>query len=194
MTFPILFDLDGTLADFSAGLAAAMKPLESPGETHNYAAYDQDAEPEFMRARRRLVKQTPGFWRDLPRYEPGFKLLHLALDAGLRIVIFTKAPKGQPRAFMEKMEWCHKHLEGIDFDVSMVTDKGLHYGKILVDDWPPYIKQWLEHRPRGHVIMPAHPYNDSFRHAQVAPYFGHTGGLEERNISCLFDDVVRGIR
>lgn len=186
---PILFNLDGTLCDFAGGMARFMQPLEGPGESHDYDNYSQDVEPNYMRARRRMVKQLPGFWRNLAPYEPGFQLLKLARDAGLRLVIFTKGPIGQPRAFMEKVEWCRTHI-GEDFDISLVTDKGLHYGKILVDDWPPYIEKWLAHRPRGRVIMPLHPYNKTFEHPQVVR-FRNTKD-DRQSIAVMFEAAARG--
>lgn len=189
MTVPILFDLDGTLCDFNKALGAAMKPLEGPGESHDYDNYEQATEPAYMKARRRLVKQMPGFWRGLPPYEPGFQLLKLAYEAELRVVIFTKGPKATPRAFKEKVEWCHTHIGG-DFDISLVTDKGLHYGKILVDDYPPYIEAFLEHRPRSRVIMPAHPYNEEFDHPQVLRF--HNSRADLQSVEQMFKAAAAG--
>lgn len=48
---------------------------------------------------------------------------------------------------------------------------GVH-GKILVDDWPPYITRWLEWRPRGLVIMPTQKHNAEYTHPQVIRYDG----------------------
>tara|TARA_Y100000310_G_C20512920_1_gene729762 strand:+ start:436 stop:588 length:153 start_codon:yes stop_codon:yes gene_type:complete len=48
--------------------------------------------------------------------------------------------------------------------MTITEDKGIVYGKVLVDDYPCYIKRWLENRPRGLVIMPAHSYNRDFEH------------------------------
>lgn len=158
-----LFDMDGTLADFVQGMQAGMKPLESPDERWDYDNYDQDNETAFMKARRRSVKNTPGFWRELPPYAPGFQLLRMAVDIGFRIMVFTKVPMSQPSAASEKIEWCHEHLTpflGRDgYEMALVSNKGFTYGRILVDDWPPYIDAWRKYRPRGKVIMPAHKYN-----------------------------------
>jgi hypothetical protein len=56
--------------------------------------------------------------------------------------------------------------------VTITHDKGLVYGAVLVDDWPDYILKWLEHRPRGLVIMPAHDHNAGFTHHNVVRYDG----------------------
>lgn len=162
-----LFDMDGTLADFVKGMEVAMRPLQSTDEQWDYDNYSQDQEPSYMRARRRLVKQQPGFWRELPAYEPGFTLLYMALEIGFHITVFTKVPLGQPQAAAEKIEWCKRHLDPIigagNYDMAQVSNKGFTYGRLLVDDWPAYIEPWLQHRPRGQVIMPAHAYNTHYK-------------------------------
>jgi len=62
--------------------------------------------------------------------------------------------------------------------VTLTEDKGLVYGKVLVDDWPPYIERWLTWRPRGLVIMPARRWNATFTHPQVLRYeFGRNDGI-----------------
>ena len=58
-------------------------------------------------------------------------------------------------------------------DVTVTHDKGLVYGKVLFDDYPPYIERWLEHRPRGKVLMLETPYNRSFSHPNVLPILRH---------------------
>ena len=60
-----------------------------------------------------------------------------------------------------KVRWVEKHLG--DIDCTITRDKGLVYGKILVDDYSGYIKDWLDFRPRGLVIMPANDYNKALR-------------------------------
>ena len=57
-------------------------------------------------------------------------------------------------------------------DVIITRDKGLVYGKILVDDYPGYVERWLEWRPRGTVIMPANEENKNFSHQNVIRYDG----------------------
>lgn len=173
-----LVDMDGTLADFSRGMREAMEKLEGPNESWDYHDYDQDTEPPFMRARRRLVKSRPGFWSELPRFQLGFDVTEILIKLDFDITIFTKAPRTQIAAYSEKALWCREHLD-FPHQISMVQDKGHHYGKVLVDDWPLYIKRWLMHRPRGTVIMPAHKYNANFQDPQVYRYTGTPESREE---------------
>jgi len=46
------------------------------------------------------------------------------------------------------------------------------YARVLVDDYPPYVLDWLAHRPRGLVIMPAQNYNADVTHPNVIRYDG----------------------
>ena len=68
------------------------------------------------------------------------------------------------------MECIYKHL-GDEMEIDIVgKSKGGVYGRVLVDDWPGYVEDWLAHRPRGLAIMPAHPYNEDFKHPNVIRY------------------------
>lgn len=165
-----LFDLDGTLADFTGAMEAGMRKLATPGEiaAGTYYPLGHDDGPDYIEARRRLVKRQPGFWRNLKQLPIGFALLEAALILDYQIAILTKAPRTNFPAWTEKVEWCHANLpmeRGIS--VNLVEDKGLVYGRVLVDDWPPYIKRWLAWRPRGLVLMPAQPWNMDFTHPNV---------------------------
>ena len=70
-----------------------------------------------------------------------------------------------------KKKWIDKNL-GEDVDFTITRDKGLVYGKVLVDDYPQYIERWLKWRERGLVIMPANESNKYFNHQQVIRYDG----------------------
>jgi 5'-nucleotidase len=165
-----LFDLDGTLADYDGTMDYHMKTIASPEEIQKdtYFPREQETEPRHIKERRRLIKRQPGFWRNLKKFDLGFAVLDLAMQAGFSIDILSKAPRTNFIAWSEKVEWCHANLpmdEGIR--VNLVEKKGLFYGRVLVDDFIPYVQDWLTYRPRGLVVMPAHPHNEGFRHPQV---------------------------
>jgi 5'(3')-deoxyribonucleotidase len=167
-----LFDIDGTLADFNRTMDEAMRNLATPEEVESgtYFPREQESEAPHIKTRRRLIKSQPGFWRNLPKMPLGFRLLEHATSLGFSIAILTKAPRRNFAAWSEKVEWCHLNLpmdRGIT--VNLVEDKGLVYGRFLVDDYPPYIEKWLAWRPRGIVIMPEQPWNLTYRRDRVIP-------------------------
>lgn len=59
-----------------------------------------------------------------------------------------------------------------DIPLTITRDKGLVYGRMLVDDWPEYVERWLKWRPRGMVVMPAQPWNADYKHPNVLRYDG----------------------
>ena len=82
------------------------------------------------------------------------------------------------------MTWALVDMDGTLFDhdgalrrdtmnIDIVgRDKGGTYGRVLVDDYPKYLADWLKHRQRGLAIMPAHSYNEGFTHPNVIRYDG----------------------
>lgn len=167
-----LFDLDGTLADFDFAMEIKLMSLANNIEIPYFQ--EQDNEPTYMKMRRRLIKKTPGFWRELPKFSLGFQVLEEVNKLNFDIMILSKGPRNNPTAWAEKIEWCHANLpmDEMDIKITLTEDKGLVYGKVLVDDWIPYVERWLEWRPRGLVIMPAHDRNKDFRHPNVVRYDG----------------------
>jgi len=151
-----LFDLDGTLADFDKAMRAQLEQLRSPGEDPKLDELAYEDLPH-MRARRRLVKRQPGFWENLEPIERGFELLRCAVDLRFRATILSKGPRKVASAWSEKVAWCRRHVE--DCQIVLAEDKGLVYGRLLVDDWPEYIERWMRWRPRGLVVAVAQPWN-----------------------------------
>jgi hypothetical protein len=90
-------------------------------------------------------------------------LYHIGYD----IHILTKGPMSKPNAWTEKLLWAQNHIVNVPFSMNIVSDKSLFYGKLLFDDHFPYVEKWLNHRPRGFVVMPQTPTNREFKHAQV---------------------------
>jgi 5'-nucleotidase len=177
-----LFDMDGTLVDFDGAMRRAMKSLASEDEIARDVYYPPERanESSHVAARRRMVKRIPGFWRELPQLSIGMRLLQEAMEIGFRITILTKAPRTNHPAWTEKVEWLWKNLpmEEKGIEVHLAEDKGLVYGRMLCDDWPPYIERWLTWRPRGLVLMPDQPWNQGFHHTQVVRVTGHPGSIQ----------------
>jgi len=168
-----LFDLDGSLAGYVEQLLADLETLRAPGETPITALniWNIDSLPH-IKARMNLIKSTPGWWRNLPQISNGMRVFNEAKRIGFHNCVLTKAPSQQPLAWTEKVEWCWSNL-GPDTDAQVVSgSKGLTYGKLLYDDFPEFIEQWLEHRPRGLAIMPVNITNEKFFHPQVVRWTG----------------------
>lgn len=168
-----LLDMDGTLADYDAGLARDYDKIIDDEEL-NYAELmqrfgDRDKLPQYIFERRQLITSQVGWWRNLPKLDVGFEIVSVLDEFHFDFHVATKGPSSKPQAWKEKVEWVREHLP--EASVHVTEQKSLLYGKVLVDDWPPYVESWLQWRPRGLVVMPAHNYNKDMKmHPQVLRY------------------------
>lgn len=161
-----LFDLDGTLANHDGALIKDMSSIMSPNELPFVRKNEDEKEPAYIKERIRLIRSQRNWWENLDILPLGFAIYEMARKIGFQIHVLTKGPWSTPYGWSEKVIWVRKHLHE-DVKICLVEDKSIVYGRILVDDYPPYVKDWLKYRPRGLVIMPAHPYNEQFKHPQV---------------------------
>src|SRR5689334_2500047 len=119
-----LFDMDGTLADYSGELRRRLELMRSPHEPESeFHEFAWDEYPDFLRERIRAIKNNPGFWINLPPMLAGFEILEEAHRRNFQIEILTKGPRHSPIAWMEKVEWCDKHLAGYPHQVTITMDK-----------------------------------------------------------------------
>ena len=174
-----------TLCNYMQDLKESMEKLRSPEES--VVPYDHDNEPPHIKARQRLIKSSVEWWANLKPFKLGFDVWELATSMGLRKMILTQGPRNNPNALAGKKLWIDKHL-GQDVEFTMTRDKGLVYGKILVDDWPEYIERWLKWRKRGLVVMPASDHNVGFSHPQVVRY----DGTNFEEVKKVIEDKIRG--
>jgi len=162
-----LIDMDGTLCDYQGALVRDLEALRGPADP---PLGGEDDSPPWLRARETVIRRQPGWWRTLPRLQLGFDVIAELQALRFEIHVLTKGPVGTPSAWTEKLEWCQQHLPGVPVTITM--DKGLVYGKVLVDDYPPYVERWLAWRPRGLVVLPAQPWNRGFHHPNAIRYDG----------------------
>jgi 5'(3')-deoxyribonucleotidase len=172
-----LFDMDDTLADYNGQLMIDLKKIASPFEPE--ITDIERGEIPYLEARRHMITSQSGWFRNLPKFKLGWDILDAVTRIGFSVVICTKGPTSKPAAWTEKLQWCQEHLKGVMEGVTITGNKGLVYGRVLVDDCPDYILGWLEYRPRGLVIMPAHPKNEGFTHPQVIRYDGSIDSFHE---------------
>lgn len=145
-----LVDMDGTLCDWNGALERDYRELM--GETK----IPPDAEDRI----KHLLRRQSGWYRKLLPLSLGLHIVEVLKAIGFRIMILTKAGKHTPNAWTEKVEWISALLP--DADMTVTQDKGLVYGRVLVDDHPDHILRWLGWRPRGLVVMPAQEWNKGF--------------------------------
>ena len=179
-----LIDLDGTLVDFDFAMQRDLDEMKSPEEPR-YVIGLHKRHPPHIVARMDAIKSDGDWWEDLPRLQLGFDVLDILNELGFYISVLTQGPKKNPIAWTHKLRWVMKNIP--DLDVTITRRKGLVYGKVLVDDYPSYIQQWLEHRPRGLVIMPAHEWNKDFSHPNVLRYDGSNVDRVKRNLVMVRD-------
>lgn len=172
-----LVDLDGTLADYDRQLRRDLDRFASPheppigGVLGSGLGRAKRREMEYLDRRRELITSQPGWFATLPKFKLGWDVLAILRELDYRIEILTQGPLYKPEAWKDKLEWCHRHVPFMD-GITITRNKGLAYGRVLVDDWPEYALKWLAWRPRGLVVMPAHRHNEDFRHPQVIRYDG----------------------
>jgi len=165
-----LFDMDGTLCDYDKELFGELEKLRSPYEKV-YRLPIRDEAPDYIRNRADLIKSSESWWENLPRFQLGWDVLEIATKLDYKIMILTQGPRRNSVSWSGKKKWIDNNL-GPDIDITITRDKGIVYGKVLVDDYPVYIERWLEWRKRGLVIMPANESNKGFSHKQVIRYDG----------------------
>lgn len=167
-----LFDMDGTLCDYHGQMETDLEEIRAPDEpAFEFEFVGDDKIPAYIRKRMFLIRNQPGWWTKLAVYDDGWNVYGAIRDLGFKIHVLTKGPYKSVAAWSEKVQWVRTNMSP-DVQITITEDKGLVYGKILVDDYPDYITRWLEWRPRGLVIMPAHPYNKDFSHPNVFRYDG----------------------
>ena len=166
-----LFDLDGTLADYDGAMLRDLQAIAAPAEPE-YSLFENH--PDYIERRKNLISLQPGWWYNLEELALGFDILKACINIGFQIKILTKGPRSKPAAWKEKVEWFQEHILPLapEADITITEDKGIVYGKALVDDFPPYMLRWMEHRPRGLGIMPRNERNNNFSHPNVLLYDG----------------------
>jgi 5'-nucleotidase len=167
-----LIDLDGTVADYDTAMAAWMQKIQGPDEEPYISRFDVKGkfEPDHMRARRLLIQNYPGFWRNLNELELGMHIVEDLRAIGFGLHVLTKGPRESVAAWTEKVQWCQQHLP--DATVTISGDKSLVYGRVLVDDWPMYFMKWLDVRPRGLVVCVKQSWNETVSHPNIIHYDG----------------------
>jgi 5'-nucleotidase len=181
-----LIDLDNTLCAYQMQMMADLHKLAAPDELP--FAFENDP-PEHIENRMSVIKRLPNWWRELPTLEDGMFILKTAVEIGFTPHILTKGPFKTTAAWEGKVLWVREKVDPVinhQTDITITQDKGLVYGRVLVDDWPPYCERWLKYRPRGLVVMPKRNYNLSYEHPQVFQFEDNADELQSK-LQLAFD-------
>ena len=179
-----LFDMDGTLCDYEKGLMDALEEIRAPEESGRFVPYGDN--PFHIQKRADLIRASGSWWENLPKFQLGWDVLEVAKELEFNIMILTQGPRKNSEAWAGKKRWIDKHL-GENTDITITRDKGLVYGRVLVDDFPGYADKWLTNRPRGLVIMPASNYNANYQNPQVIRYNGTNLGQVTKALTTARD-------
>jgi len=178
------FDLDNTLCDYDSAIKRDYNDFEKP----EYPAYDPANKniPELRKFVDEL-RSKPNWWLNLEPYEQGFDILKICVEIGFEPHILTKGPRNCQNSWTEKLLWCQKYLPGVP--VTITQDKSITRGHLLVDDYPPYLEEWLEKNQYSWGIMPLQTYNSYFDHERVFEYHGAYDDLYEK-ISMIYLKMI----
>ncbi len=166
-----LFDMDGTLCDYVGSLKRDLEKLRAPDEAIVDPFKVNGPQYQHIWNRMDLIKADEKWWANLPKLQLGYDVLKMTNKLGYYNEVLTQGPKKNPAALAGKLTWLINNIEE-DIDYTMTRNKGRHYGRVLVDDFPDYALTWLTHRKNGLVIMPSNEYNAGFKHPQVILYNG----------------------
>ena len=150
----IYFDMDDTMAGFTAGLAAIGAPHEDAltgGTRRDDEMWD-------------AIRRTPHFYRNLPEIPAGAGLFRLMAASGLAPEVLTAVPKPKRMvdgAAEDKIAWNLEHLgEGTVTHICYRADKIKRcHGPddILIDDHAGNIGEWREAGGTGILFREGSP-------------------------------------
>lgn len=146
------FDVDGVLANFSAGVFRLLgRPMP--------AEYPWDFVPRGL-----WERMGPRFWEGLEPIPAGFALLHQAVALKVPVCFITAPPSTRPdAAYIGKVRWFRKHLPDVDIprDVTFTSGKTrlVHPGRVLIDDRQENVDHWR--KLGGPAITFPAPYNEA---------------------------------
>lgn len=158
-----LVDMDGTLCDFRGALDRDVaRVLNGRGD-------EVKVPPCVIQEIEWLIRGQAGWYYNLKPLPLGFEIVKMLQEIGFRIMILTKSSKQSKNAWSEKAAWIAEHLSE-DVEMTVTQDKGLYYGRVLIDDFPGHFLRWMDHRPRGIVVMPTQAWNkDTSRRPNLYP-------------------------
>lgn len=152
MSFTILCDVDGVLADFVAHIRDKCNVQSEVREMDLRLSLTEE---ELQRVH--LMAQEPGFCEDIPWYEGAEEFVQVLLKLGELYVV--TAPWDSATWAHERKKWVSKHLNPGRVISCGSSAKALVRGNVLIEDSPSTCHAWLEANPDGFAILRDLPIN-----------------------------------
>ncbi len=169
----VFLDMDGVVADFTAGMCAALNipftnhPYSMPYGLWDYVAY-VEKHYGVTWDRVKQVCSDPSFWAELPEL-PKAEMLYLDLVSRYDNVSFLTTPTGDPDAVFDgKREWLEDHGWATPHDKRMILlelgETKEQYARpdiVLLDDRDKNVQDFRH--GGGLAILVPRPWNNRHR-------------------------------
>lgn len=161
MTFDIIMDVDGVVADFVGGCVEVLG-LPSDFEQHLTQWEFIEGLPEHEKALLRRWLKLPSFWSELavmPLAQLGIEELR---RAGHHIIWATSPWKSCREWAYQRREWLRRnHFLLNEDDLVFTSNKRVIAGTLIIDDRLKHIAEWhVAQGGRGLIFD--HPYNRNY--------------------------------
>jgi len=158
----VLLDVDGVLADFSAGSRPEIERiLGRKAVDEDFLRWDVTwcLKDDLQREEFGRAVDSPGFCAGLPVI-PGSRdgVDSLRLD-GHEVVFVTSHRMTSKTWVHERDRWLMEHFAADQRDIVHCHRKEFVRGNVLVDDRPKNVEVWGLHHPDGAAILWDQPYN-----------------------------------
>ena len=137
----ILIDQDGPLADFDLVVHRVLDDAGYDSSLLRRTRWEtsDDVLEVFGEEAQRLVdykRREAGFYRDLPVVEGAQEAVEGLLGAGVHVVVCTAPSLKNPTCASDKIAWLADHFPDLREQFTVVKDKTMVRGDLLVDDKP----------------------------------------------------------
>ena len=167
----VLMDEDCTLKDLEEKLrksidAVFSKVAGSPG-TADYGR-ELTSSTSFRRFRR-VIWESPEFWRHLGIRRDGRWILATLVHLGYAVTVFSEELRRAPDLWEVKMRWCYENLfSGMKGCRFVIGESSCDLdADVYVDDRPGRASSWLALHSGSIAIVPAREWNKDFQHSRA---------------------------
>lgn len=150
---PILFDVDGVLADF---VGRTIELVNRRFRT-NYKWNDIDCDiRKYMKEWDDGCEQyicSPGFAANLDVHEGAKELIENLRRKNYKVMFVTSPYKDSPTWGYDRQAWLTKHFSADRDDVVICHNKRYVQGSILIDDLPRNCEEWSSMQDKTSILL-----------------------------------------